>query len=362
MAISRPKPKTLSVEAQNRIIQASAQQTGQAVREKSYDPNFPVFDIPVNQKVLVYIPNHTVTNADGTVGLMMDKFAAHPVRDGRTFANIRCSAGLVDDELHYDGTCPLCNGIAENWELYNFQYPDIAKSKGIDISSPEAQEGLKKERQDLVRNMTIQKAEVWYTFPIVVIDCEEKDGQLTTVPKKDAEGRIKGTPMWYSIREKTFNDKWVAGYDSISTEDGETPSSPAGLWAILNFTYQPQSGNADKMGSARALKVTFKQMGENFKQWATYFDDMTKEWTPAKAMEVVALDVIRDMDELNDVADTLLKPVRDGLAMYKLRQSGGSSAPQVTGGSPEALLQNFGATPQGEAPALGAEMPNVPIG
>ena len=365
MALKRPTPKTLSPDALKQIATASAQQTGQAVREKSYDPNFPVFDIPVNQKLLVYIPNHTVTNADGTVGLRMDKFAAHPVIDGRSFDNIRCSQGIINDELGYDGTCPLCNGISENWELYNYEYPDIAKSKGVDPKSPEAQELLKQDRIDLIRKMTIQKAEVWYTFPIVVIDCEEKDGQLTTTPKKSADGKISGKPMWYSIRERTYLDKWVAGYDSISTDDGEPITHPAGQWAILNFTYQPKSGNADKMGSARALKVTFKTMGDSFKAWAEYFDKQTEEWTPEKAMEVVALDVIRDMNEMNEVADTLLKPVRDKIGMFRIKNAGAlpnnaGATPNAVGGTPENLLAGFGATPV-ETPNLSAEMPNVGV-
>lgn len=366
MALKRPTPKKLSVEAQSTITQASAGQTGRAVRVKSYDPDYPVFDVPVNQKLLVYIPNHTVVNADGSVGLRMDKFAAHPVIDGRTYADVRCSQGIVVDELGLDGTCPLCDGISENWDLYNKEYADIAKTKGIDPQSPEAQDALKQDRIDLLHKMTIKQAEVWYTFPIVVIDCEEKDGVLTTVPKKNEAGQISGKAMWYSVRERTFLEKWVAGYDSIDTEDGQTPTSPAGLWAILNFTYTPKSGNCDKMGSARALKVTFKTMGEAYNQWATYFDNMTEDWTPAKAQEVVVLDAVRSMDELREVTDTLLKPVRDKLAMYAL---GAPAQTAPTAGAlpnnADAALAAFNASPvaqTGEVPTgLTGEMPNVGV-
>jgi hypothetical protein len=249
--------------------------------------------------------------------------------------------------------------------LYNKEYADIAKTKGIDPQSPEAQDALKQDRIDLIHKMTIKQADVWYTFPIVVIDCEEKDGVLTTTPKKNEQGQISGKTMWYSIRERTFLEKWVAGYDSIDTEDGTTPTSPAGLWAILNFTYTPKSGNCDKMGSARALKVTFKSMGDNYKSWAEYFDKLTEEWTPAKAQEVVVLDAIRSMDEMREVADTLLKPVREKLAMYAL----GSASTQTTNnagalpsGNAEAALAGFGATPVNTDTAnLTGELPNVGI-
>lgn len=355
MAISRPKPKKLSPEAQAIVTQASAQQTGQTQKVKSYDPNFPVFDVPVNQKLLVYIPNHTITDAEGNVTLNWDKFAAHPVIDGRTYADVRCSSGIVLDALGYDGSCPLCNGIAENWDLYQKEYADVAKSKGIDISSPEAGDALKADRQELVKKMTIKQAEVWYTFPIIVIDCEEKDGVLTTTPKKNEKGEITGKPYFYSIRERTYNDKWIAGFDSVDTDT----QCPAGMWAILNFTCT--SKNPTKMESAKNLKVTFRSMDASYNAWAEYFDEMTNEWTPEKAQEVVVLDAVRDMDELKEVADTLLKPVRDKIAMYDLV---GGGVPQNAGalpsGNAEATLAGFGATAiEGNTENPTGEMPNV---
>lgn len=368
--LKRPAPKKLSEAAQNAVTQASAQQTGKATRIKSYDTNYPVFDVPVNQKLLVYIPNHTVQNPDGTIGLRMDKFAAHPVIDGRSYADIRCTQGVEVEELGLDRSCPLCDSMQEVWSLYNHEYADIAKTKGIDPKSPEAQTALKQDRIDLASQMVIKQAEVWYTFPIVVIECEEKDGVLTTIPKKDAEGRIKGNPMWYSIRERTYLEKWGAGFDSLEPEDGVMPTNPAGLWAILNFTYTPQSGKHDKMGSAKALKVTFKTMN-GYDEWANYFDQLTLDWTPAKAQEVVVLDAVRDMAEMQEVRDALMKPVRDKLAMYELG-SASTTAPAVTdnGGakSAESALAGFGgATPvdplAGAQPAgnLTAEMPSTGV-
>ena len=363
--IKRPAPKKLSVEAQQAITEASSHQTGKTVKVRTYDPDYPVFDIPVNQKILVYIPNHTVQLPDGSVDLRKDKFAAHPVIDGRSFGDIRCCAGINSPELGWDGSCPLCDAIATNWELYNFEYEGVAKSKGVDPKAPEAQDLLKQDRIDLIKKMAVKQAEVWYTFPIVVIDCEEKDGQLTVNPKLDAEGKVHGTPMWYTIRERTFEDKWVAGYDSIDI-DGETPTNPAGLWAILNFTYQPKSGAPTKMDSARALKVSFKRMADSYNEWAKYFDNMTAEWTPEKAQEVVVIDAIRSMDEMQEVTDSIMKPINERIAMYKL--SSGASA--STGGTPalgnaDDVLSSFGATEVsgGAEPAsnLIGEMPSVGV-
>ena len=368
MAIKRPTPKKLSEAAQMAITSASAQQTGKAARVKSYDADFPVFEVPINQKVLAYIPNHTIMNPDGSVGLRMDKFAAHPIIDGRSYGDIRCSQGVVVDELGLDGSCPLCDAMQDCWNLYNHEYADVAKTKGIDPQSPEAQEGLKQDRIDLINSMVIKQADIWYTFPIVVIECEEKDGVMTTIPKRDAEGKIKGTPMWYSIRERTYMEKWGAGFDSLEPEDGIMPSSPAGLWTILNFTYTSKSGNHDKMGSAKSLKVTFKTMA-GYEQWATYFDQLTEVWTPGKAQEVVVLDAVRDMDEMKQVADTLTKPVRDKLAMYELGNAAATGAPAIgTNTSADNALAGFGGAtpvipPAGELPSgnITGEMPTAGV-
>lgn len=365
MAIKRPAPKKLSVEESATIIQASAAQTGVSTVVKSYDPNYPVFEVPINQKLLVYIPNHRVENPDGTVGLRMDKFAAHPIIDGRSYGNVRCTSGVVIPSLHLDGSCPLCDSMGKCWDLYNKQYDDIAKSKGVDKDSPEAKELLKQDRIDLVKNMAIKQAEVWYTFPIIVIACEEKDGQLTVIPKTNEKGELVGTPMWYSIRENTYNEKWEAGFDALDTSElGEVPTSPAGLWAILNFTYTPKSGKHDKMGSAKSLKVSFKTMSDKYIEWEKYFDKITESWTPEKAMETVVLDVLRDMEETQEVADSVMKPVNEKLAMYALAGAGVTAQPAQVSTNAAGALENFGvaqpATPPAEVPAIG-EMPNVGV-
>lgn len=365
--LKRPKPKTLTPEAQAAINAASAAQTGKSVRVRSYDPDYPVFEVPVNQKILAYVPNHTMMAPDGSVCLRWDKFAAHPVLDGRSFADIRCSNTIVAAELGLDGTCPLCSAMDEVWELYNKEYADIARSKGIDPKSPEAQEALKEDRKTLASQMVIKNPDIWLTFPIVVIDCVEKDGKLTVTPKKDAEGRISGKPMWYSIRERTYLEKWGSAFDALEGDDeSNVPTTAAGQWVILNFTYQPKSGKHDKMGSARNLTVSFKTMN-GYEEWAAYFDNLTEGWDIAKAQETVVLDVVRDMDEMIQVRDTIMKPVHDKLAMYALGESSAVTAPSLPAGSAEQTLEGFGGVPVPEAPAapsgqaLTGEMPNVGI-
>ena len=360
MALRRPTPKNLTAEDFNEIVAASAQQTGKATRLRSYDPNFPLFETPMNKKLLVYVPNHTIMNPDGTLDIRKDKFAAHATKKGREFNTIRCTSGVVSSALHLDGTCPFCEAEAEIWDLYNREYEEIAKSKGIDPASPEAKDSLKQQRIELLNNQAVKRAEVFYTFPIVVIDCEENNGVLTTTPKKDEEGKISGKTFWYTVKEKTYVEKWKKGLETVSTEDDTVPTSPAGLWAVLDFTYESKDGKHDKMGSGRALAVGYKTMSKNYNAWANYFDELTEEWTPAKAMETLVDNAIRDMDEQREAADDILKPVRDRMAMFTLG-SIQSVAPQVAGtADADAALAQFGGTvvstessPMSEVPQVG---------
>lgn len=354
--LKRPAQKNLSAEAQKTITRASAQQTGKSQVLKTYDINYPVFDTPVNQKVLVYIPNHTVQNEDGVLELRKDKFAAYPVFDGRTYENVRSVEGIEIPELGLDKSCPFRGAINECWELVNLETSDIARGKGLDPNASDINEVLKEDRKKLMNAMAVKNPEVWYTFPIVLIDCEEKDGKLTTIPKKDAEGKINGTPMWYSIRERTYLDKWSVAFDSIETEDGSTPDNPAGMWAILNFTYTVKNGKHDKMGSAKALTVSFKPM-QGYEQWAEYFDQMTAEWTPELAQQVVVLDAIRSMDEMNEAVDTIMRHTRDKLAMYRLSARANASNALPVSNSADMALASFGSAP----PNLTQETPNVGI-
>lgn len=364
----RPQKKDLSSAEMQKILDASAKQTGGLSSPKTYDPDYPLFDTPINKKVLVYIPNHTVVNEDGSVELMADRYTSHTVRLGKAYTDVRCCGELVNDSLGWNGTCPLCDATTLCWDLYNLQLAEIAATKGINKDAPEAEDLLSEDRKKLLGEMAIKASEKWITFPFVVIDCV--DGK--TIPKKNAKGEITGTPMFYSIREITYDDKWVKAFDALEEEGdgGEVDMNPAGRWAILNFTYTPKTGTHNKRDSARNLVVSFRKM-EGYGQWEKYFDELTKEWTPQKAMDVLVRNSIRSMEEMEEVCEEIIKPVREKLAKYELA---GNTLPATAGGGTavagaDNALANFGAEPVNEdgAGALPAgtgaeevgEMPNV---
>lgn len=356
--IKRPAPKAIPQEEMKNIMKASSEQTSGSSIVKSWDENFPVFTPPAGNKVLVYIPNHTVVTPDGATILRADRCGIHACRDGKQFTSIRCTYGIESETLHLDGhTCPLCDSVQKCWELYNRQYADMCRARAID---PETEDGYKQAqpiRDQLREKFAVGKAEIWLTFPIVVIDCEERDGMCTGVPKLDKGGKLTGKPYFYSVRESTYTDKWVKGLDSLSVDTIIT--HPAGTWAVLNYIVTDSNNkvvqNPKPRDAAKALSVNYKAFGKKYAQWANYFDEMTKDWTPEKAAEVVVANNLRDLDEMNEANDQLMKKTNDTLALLDAsgapRMLAPSSAPAV-GGSAEEVLANFG----GEA------VPNVGMG
>lgn len=362
--LKRPKVKNLSSAELQSVLDASAQQTGKIKRIRTYDPNFPVFEIPVNQKVLAYVPNHTIQNADGSFSLLMDKFAGHDcVLNKREYLRIRCTSGLESESLGLDGSCPFCSAVSEVWDLANKEFSAIARSKGLDPEDENTRVSLKSDWEAVKGNMAVRGGVVYVTFPIVVVECEVKDGKTTSTPKKDANGYINAQPMWYTCSEKVYKDKWLKALETAPTDDDVPPDSPAGLWVILNYEYDDPSGKHNKMISAQKLAVGYKSMSQAYDAWATKFDEITEAWTPAKAVEVLVDNSLRDMEEQTSACDEIMRSTRDKLRMFEIGASASVTPTEGAIADGESALSSFGATEvTGNAIAdnSSAGLPNVP--
>lgn len=345
--LKKPTPKKLSAEAISSIVSASAAQTAKRSVPKSYDPeNYPVFEIPVNSKVLVYVPNHTVTTPEGTVALRADKFAAHNVLDGRINAKVRCTAGIVSEELGLDGSCPFCDASAEAWELYNYEYRQLCKSRCLDPDADGTYEQVKNDAQAIRDKKAIGSTAVYYTFPIVVVECAKKpDGTATTNPARDENGEISYKICWYTVSEKYYLDKWLKSLDGLTNDDDSDVETPAGRWFILNYEYESENGKHDKMHSAQSLAVIHKQMGDKWSAVQENFDALTEDWTPAKAMEVLVDNVLRSGEEQAEACVEIMKSTREKLAQIKLAGGAPTVAIGTAAASTEAALASFGGTP-----------------
>ena len=355
MALKRPTPKKLSAAEFAQISAASAAQTGKMSVPKSYDEaNNPVFDIPVNGKVLVYVPNHTVVDENGMVRLRADKFAAHAIKDGRITTEVRCTAGLVNESLGLDGSCPFCDASQEVWELYNFHYQELCKSRGLDPNNEDTYKQVESEAKKLRDKRAVAKPTIKYTFPIVVVECQKKpDGSMSVTPLMDAEGNLQYKVCWYNISENAYTNKWIKALDGLTNDDDTEVETPAGRWFILNYEYDAKDGQHTKMDSARNLAVTHKQMSEKYAAVAQQFDALTEDWTPERAMEFLVANQLRDMDEQNEACNDVMKTTRDELAQIAVAKSTvASGAPQIAGGA-DAALAAFGAATTVETPQIG---------
>lgn len=359
------EPIALNEEQFSQLVEASQQQSV-GRQSKSNDPNFPVFDIPVNEKVMIYVPNFTTQTKDGGVDIVKDRFVAHTVRDGKNFKTVRCTNGLNMPDVGLDGSCPLCAGAGTCWDLFNFEFPAQAALKHIDTTDTDSDD-VKTLRQQLKSKFAIRGGEVWYTFPIVVIDTvTQQNGQI--VPNVQDQ-KINGTTYWYSIRETTYNKRWKKVLGSMMP----AKDHPAGMWFTLDYTYDSKDGQHDKMGSANALVVTNFQPAGDFAyltEYEAYFDDISKEFTPVKAMQTVYANMISSVESLQKMADTVLQQTNDQLKLYQSTSysspmiGGTAPAPAQIGNSADALLQNFGATQvqgtAGTAPAPAQDLGAVP--
>ena len=313
----------VKIEANSQLAAQTMAQSLSKVAPKSKDPvNYPVFEVPVNSKVLVYVPNHVVTNADGVEELRMDKPLIHSVKDGSRFAYYRCINGLNSAEYGYDGTCPLCEGVSEPWEYAKEFIASMCKSNNL---NPEDKDNdtVKKIRSNAFQDRVLKEATRYFTFPIVVIDTVGNDCKtIMRGPDNNVQFKI----MWYTITETQYNDKWKKSLDSLEDE----PTHPGGHFFVLNYSYTPKSGEPNKRDSARNLVVSVKS-AKSMDGLRKQFDALTEDWTPEKAMEMVLNNNFYSKEDLQYVTDTVLENTRNQLALLRsanaIAESNASSAP-----------------------------------
>lgn len=352
--IRNVKPRVFSQEDFNQVAVASAGQTGKMSVPKSGDPvNYPVFEVPVNEKVLVYVPNITIDRGNGEE-VNWSKGAFHTIISGNSYLEKRCYQGIVHDGLGYDGSCPFCNCSQENWELVNLEFAELCKQKGV--SPEDGADALKDDRTNLIRKMAIGRPNIVLTYPIVVIECEPG----TLKPKVDAQGQLSWKMYWYSIKEATYQKKWGKTLASIETEDDIPVTHPAGRLFALDFTYESTTGEHNKRDSANALAVSHRTIKTDMKPWLEIWDKVAEEgWLPQNCSQTVISHYWLDLDTAKEIADDCMKPTRDRLNMFHAVQSGVAENSQLNGataGSAESIVGNFGGT-EVNAPASAPQIP-----
>lgn len=332
--IRRMKPVTLSDATRQNIHKQLNAQTIERSAPKSTDPkHFPVFSIPAGQKILIYVPNHVVELEDGTHQLRMDMPILHPVQDGNRFRYFRCINGIVDEEAGFDGTCPLCDGTAEPWDLARARIEQKCKAQGLDPEDKENKD-VKSIRMSEFGDRVLKEGDRYYTFPIVVF---ETDKDCKTFVKDD-NGNVKYTIQWYNISEKKYADTWGKAIAEMEDE----PETPAGYFFVLSYQYDTKGKQPNSRDAARALSVHPKTKIGTMKgmdKLKEHLDAQTEGWTPEKAAETVISNNLFSKEDLEGAAADLLANTRSMLAMYQGMGDGdGGNTPAIATSTPTLSL------------------------
>ena len=322
------KPRKMTEEQLNKVAEVTEKQTGGQVFKATLDGS-EMFRVPVNDKVLVYVPNHTEV-VDGVEQLRMDKPYLHMVKDGNSIKYIRCTAGA--EELGYE-SCPMCENAQYHWDLARLQIEEACREQHLDPADTDS-DAVKQIRSKFYGNRVLDSANRRFTFPIVVIDRKEKD----------EDGNPKMTPMWYSISERFFKRTWgaalkalqageeVIDFDQEVDEDDDSPIPNAGgRYYELDFTYDSKGKEHNRMQSALNLKVYPKKTSKSLEKLAEQMDKMTEDWDVAKCATTVVNNLFYDEEDMRALADEVTEPVKQRIELYEAK---------VTGLTPELETKN----------------------
>lgn len=334
--------KSVNVEALARIQSQASSQVVTTGPVSTLDPAFPLFETPVNEDRLVYIP--TVNTEMTENGAIMKTLTGHvhTCMEGRAYPKIRCINGLVDEAYGLDGTCPLCEAILREKQLRNLKFEAECRAEGIDPQN-DATGKSKEIYKKLCQEMPIGDPTETIAFPIVEIETEK--GSLT--PKKD--GKL--TPKWVVMTKEKY-DKVIMG--ALSTMLAK-PSSPAGMFWAFQFTYKAEDGKHNKRDSgknARYAPITDPGSVQILEVFKAPCEEAAKEFTIEKAFTTIVQFIPQSVKDTQADADRIMKQTDLALAMFNQSNANANAGGGVqaigSAASVQNALQNFGVAPSGD--------------
>ena len=333
------------------MINNAAAQEAASSASKVWSPDFPLFQTPLNRKILVYIPKDF---EERKVELLI-----HDTHKGKAFGQVRCINGLSDgfESLGYTGECPFCKATEDAWALYNLKLEQKAKELGIDRNN-DPDDLLKGTRDNLLREMAVRNADKYICFPIVIIPSDAA-GNL------DTSGQTAIQACYVLWRKQRYMDKF-----SADTLDGR--ESPAGTFQRWSFTYDTKGKQATAMDSARALSIKILEKADILAQLNPYTE--TCEQVVAPFTNLQAIDNIKALNfyTYKDVEAEAEATIRTTRAILTAAQAmGGVEAPAVAAApaapqistSAASAIANFGnvAAPAAPAAPVAPTAPEAPV-
>lgn len=316
----------------------SAQEAPVSAYAKTDDNNFPVFSAYVNKAILVYIPKTPVTvNADGVEVANPCVSYQHAIKDGNSFANIRCINGLHYDALGYDGECPLCNAVSECNSVYSKKLSLKANQLHVDIDKDPKNPLLESIRNELNGERVVKRAEKFLTIPIVVLS-EDLQANAPIDPNNFKT-------FFWDVREQHFNDKLM----KMLSSQMPPIESPYGRFYVFNYVYDTKGQEATKMLAAKNVVYQLANAEQaGLTQYIPVCEELAKPFTDTKAVEVIRSVQLWYKDDLTNKVDNIMQSQRSFLAAANGAVAAIGTAVPASNSVAE-TLNNFGAVPAIEA-------------
>lgn len=337
------------------IAALTAGAEGQEIKKghsKTTDSKFPVFSTPVNEDILVYIPKTNVVTTENGTDMKLLSTHIHDFKQGNGYGQIRCINGLaggVFETLGYDGSCPACDAMKDEWELYNRKLNAEAKKLGIDPQNDPG-EVLKSARTKILGEMSMKNPEEYVTFPVVIIPLKGK-----MQPADDAVKNLK--VQFVTWRKKRYEDNIVAALDTLMVN----PGHPAGMFWIWKFSYNTEGKQATARDSAKNAKytpITDSAALSILGNLTEACEDAAKEFTNDKATEVLVANQFMYKEDIDKEIEKVMAKTR---SMLEVSDIGAVAQPQITAGA-NPLAGFGGAIGTKETPNFGVQGNPVQFG
>lgn len=316
------------------LINAGKEQEAPSGSGKSWKKEFPVMQTPVNQKILIWMPDDFEARKV--------EMLVHDVMQGKQYAQFRCINGLYEgfEQFGYTGECPLCACVQDSWEQYNIKLDAKARELGVDRDN-DPDNILKGFKDNLLKEMAVKNPDKYVCFPVVAIPCDKMGNPDLT----------SGTPVqpYYVVwRKQRYEDKF-------SSDILESRTSPAGTFQRWSFTYDTKGQQATAMLSAKALKVKIIENPEQLAVLNQFLESCKQVIAPfdqSNAVDAVKACNFLTYAALEHEAEKCIKSTRLFLSANAAMQSTvgnapalgqvAPAAPQLGTSSAEAAIANFG--------------------
>lgn len=318
------------------VLQQAYAQTQQQVAKGGYsptkDPKFPVLPTFLQTRKIIYFPRTNVEVIDGEEILVTTKSVRHSINKGNFTQMVRCIHGLKVEQLGWNGECPLCQAAGHSWDLYNLKLDKAAADLGLSSRTEDPNNLLKPYKESANKDREVDTKQGFVTTPVVVVPVKP---DLTPDPEQAPE------VYFLDWRESRWDENIIKLLSALRN----APKSPAGMFFTFDYNYDTKGQQPNPRDAARKMKISIIQDPDHlamFKPYIEQYEESAKEFTVAKANEVIIANEIMFYDEVEKIAEEGSRKTLKLLEMMRQQQGlEGQGQPQL-GMNPQFAQQQGG--------------------